>query len=130
MLILKYTSWLILVMAIVFLVHIGVLYYMNLELFENRIIWAYLINVVAALGIIIGLVRAPQRYQDSLGFLFMGGSFVKFALFFIFFYPLYKEDGEMSRQEFSTFFIPYAACLIYETKALVHKLSQQDKKSA
>jgi len=45
----------------------------------------------------------------------MAGSLVKFVFFFIFFYPTYIRNGDMSGQEFAAFFVPYAIALFLET---------------
>lgn len=123
----RYALWLLLGAVVAFGIHLGVLSFLGKDPLEYSITIAYLANTITALFITIGLLNAPERYKNSLGFLFMGGSFLKFTVFFIFFYPAYKEDGEIGKQEFSTFFIPYAVCLFFETKALIHRLSQLDK---
>lgn len=72
----------------------------------------------------VGLIKAPEKFQNSLGFLFLGGSFVKFIFFFSVFYGDFTADGRIERLEFFTFFVPYSAALVMETKTLIHKLSQ------
>jgi hypothetical protein len=63
-----------------------------------------------------------------LGFVFMMGSFVKFAFFFVFFYPTYHSDGIITRQEFLSFFVPYVICLIAETLTSIRLLNRLDAK--
>ncbi len=87
--------------------------------------FAYNVNLFLAGGIMVALMRMPERLQGSLGFLYLGGSMLKFLVFFIFFYPEYKADGDVSRLEFATFFVPYAICLIVETTVLVRMLNKQ-----
>ena len=110
------------IVAAVFLLHILVLNYNNLPLFDNKIILAYLLNYLLALGIYFLLYFYRFKLKDQLGFLFMGGSFLKFILFFIFFYPSYKSDGNINTLEFGSFFLSYLICLIIETSALVKLL--------
>jgi len=57
----------------------------------------------------------------------MFGSFLKFAVFFIFFYPSYHSDGTISRLEFMAFFIPYIYALLIETLALIKLLNLPEK---
>jgi len=45
----------------------------------------------------------------------MAGSFLKFIVFFLVFYPPYKMDGNMDKLEFAAFFVPYVICLVLET---------------
>ena len=101
------------------LVYLTVLYFLSMPLWENKIIPAYLINYLLAIGIYAYLFSARKKYSDSLGFLFMAGSFLKFAAFFIFFYPAYHADNKIETLEFATFFIPYTICLIIETMGLI-----------
>ena len=107
-----------------FMGHLLVLFLMDFELFENAIIWSYIANTILAGLILAGLLKAPEKYQSSLGYLFLFGSFLKFAIFFIAFNPLYKADGEITAHEFSTYFVPYALCLITETSVLINKLNR------
>lgn len=120
----NYLFLLIGVAALGFAAHLSVLYFLGNSLFENAIIWSYTANTILAGLILAGLLKAPEKYQSSLGYLFLFGSFLKFALYFIAFNPLYKADGEISAHEFSTFFVPYALCLIAETTALINKLNR------
>lgn len=85
---------------------------------------AYLFNyIMAALtGTVLFVFR--YRFAASLGFIFFGSSLLKFALFFVFFYPTYHADGDVDKTEFITFFIPYALALIAETRFLVAEMNK------
>ena len=109
------------------IIHLLVRHFQGNPLWEHQIFAAYLSNAILALGIVVFLIKAPAGLQNSLGFLFMLGSGLKFILFFAFFYPLYKADGNMSRPEFFTFFIPYAVCLLFETQSLIRVLGEKDR---
>lgn len=111
----KFSISLLLVLILTFGLHILILYYIELPLFENLIKASYLSNIAMAVGIYLFLYFFRKKFRNEIGFLFMGGSFLKFAVFFLFFYPVYNIDGEITRLEFATFFIPYVACLIMET---------------
>ncbi len=106
--------------------HLVLLAILGKPLFEHQIVLAYISNTALALFILIGLLKVRVAFQSSLGFLFLGSSFLKFGLFFALFYPVYSADGDVDRSEFFTFFIPYSVCLVFETLALVKVLSQTD----
>ncbi len=110
--------------TVVFGLHILVLQYTNSPLFANKIVPAYIMNYVLAMGVYAFLFSFREKFKSQLGFLFMAGSFLKFALFFIFFYSSYKADGDINTLEFSSFFIPYILCLIIETFSLVNLLNK------
>ena len=122
--ILKFTLSLSASLLLVFILHIFYLKTQNLPLFENKLVAAYTINFLAAIAIYISLFLLRNKYKEQLGFLYMGGSFLKFILFFIFFYPSYKLDGQMSSLEFGAFFIPYVISLIFETLGVIKFLKK------
>ncbi|KQC30574.1 DUF6168 family protein [Flagellimonas eckloniae] len=95
--------------------HIWILSYKDLPIFDNLIIRSYLVNALLAATIFFLLYQYRKRLKSQMGFLFMGGSFLKFIFFFLLFYPTYKSDGEMSGLEFASFFVPYLVCLFLET---------------
>ena len=101
-----------------FLIHIGILNFLVLPLFENKIILSYVINLLLAAIIFTAIYRLKETQKDNLGFLFIGGSFIKFLVFFLLFYPFFKLDGNIDKLEFSSFFVPYIVCLVIETTSL------------
>jgi hypothetical protein len=106
---------LIISLGLAFLLHITVLNAKGLPQFNNLIVLSYLVNSILAAIIFIALYIFRGKLKNQIGFLFMGGSFLKFIFFFLLFYPAYKMDGEMSRLEFAAFFIPYGISLVIET---------------
>lgn len=105
-----------------FLLHLLFLNFKNLPFFDNKIVLAYILNYLLALSIYSLLYFLRFKLKNQLGFLFMAGSFLKFIVFFVFFYPSYKSDGSINNLEFSSFFIPYLICLIIETYTLIQLL--------
>ncbi len=112
-------------LCVVFGIHSLILYYSNISLFENLLIASYITNFFLALLIFFILVKLKKKYLDLLGFVFMGGSFVKFGVYFIFFNPIFKENGTVSPQEATAFLVPYLLCLIVETFYLIKLLNNK-----
>lgn len=110
---------------IVFGIHSGILYYLNISLFQNLLITSYITNYFLAILIFFTLVKLKKKYLDLLGFVFMGGSFVKFGVYFIFFNPVFKQSGTVSPQEATAFLTPYLLCLIVETFYLIKLLNNK-----
>lgn len=79
---------------------------------------AYLLNSLLAITIIVIIYWLRKKYYSQIGFLFLGGSMLKFLCFFLWFSPVFNADGELSRAEFIGFFIPYLLSLIFETLAV------------
>ncbi len=115
----RFAAILFFMLLLALIVYLTGLYFLNIPLWENKVIQAYVINYLLAIAIYAYLFSARKKYSDSLGFLFMAGSFLKFAAFFIFFYPAYHADNKIETIEFATFFIPYTICLIVETMGLI-----------
>jgi hypothetical protein len=116
--VLKFSGYLALALSVIFAIHISILKAYRLPLFANNIVLAYLINSLLAIGIYILMLLSKRKYQSQLGFIFMFGSSIKFIVFFIVFYPIYKTDGNITKFEFTAFFIPYAISLVIETISL------------
>jgi len=119
----KFLSFLIPIIILTAGLHLYTLEFLQLPLFENKIVLAYIFNAALAILIYIALYYLRKEQESNLGFIFMTGSFFKFGIFFLVFYPGYKLDGEIQRVEFATFFIPYAICLIIEVYFLVKLLN-------
>ncbi|MDD7885892.1 hypothetical protein [Flavivirga sp. 57AJ16] len=106
------------VLALVFCVHIGILSVLGLPPFENRIILSYIVNLILIIVIFGVLYLLEKKYKSQLGFLFLVGSFLKFAVFFMVFYPFYKRDNMITKLEFAAFFVPYVFGLVLESVSL------------
>ena len=126
----KFSLILTLLMALAFSGHLFVLNTKELPLFDNAIVRCYLFNYLLTILTYSTLVIFKDKLSRSLGFVFMGGSMLKFGLFFLFFHPLFKSDGEMSRLEFASFFIPYAISLFLEVFFLVRTLTDKDSSTS
>jgi hypothetical protein len=120
----KFSLTLIIVLSIVFGIHIFVLHQLGLPLFDNLIVASYLVNCSLALAIYLSLFLLKNKMSEQIGFLYMGGSFIKFLFFFLFFYPHYKLDGGLDSLEFAAFFVPYAISLIFETLGVMEFLKK------
>jgi hypothetical protein len=81
---------------------------------ENMLIEAYVFNLLFALLSSFLILALNRKNPRVTGFAFMTSSAIKFLIFFLFFYPVYYEDGIISRIEFLSFFVPYTICLTVE----------------
>lgn len=121
---LKFSLLLLVLLLSALALHLFILNAMGLPLYDNKILLAYAVNYVLAVIIYGALYLLQDRMTAQLGFLYMGGSLLKFLFFFILFYPGYKLDGEMSNAEFAAFFIPYSISLILETSGIIKFLKK------
>jgi len=117
---------LIALLAIAFFTHVFLLENSGYAKYEHKIVLSYLVNGVLAAAIFISLYIYRNKLKNYIGFLFMAGSFLKFIVFFILFYPSYKADRDIDKLEFAAFFVPYAICLILETVFTAKMLQKLD----
>lgn len=116
---------LLLILSIVFATHSTILYFLKLPLYENLIVFSYIINGVLAILIFLILDKLRVKYLDLLGFIYMGGSLLKFVIYFIFFNPTFKQDGSINNLEATSFLTPYIICLLVETYYLIKLLNNK-----
>ena len=114
------------ILLLVFCLHLLILKGLNYPLFNNRIVAAYVINLLLIVFVFGMLYLSRRKYKSQMGFLFLAGSVLKFAVFFISFYPYYKLDDNISKLEFVAFFTPYAIGLILETVSLSKWLNNME----
>ncbi len=122
----KFLTFLLLVLAVVFAAHLFILQNKELPIFADRIVLSYLVNYALAASILIFIQSKFNKKSSHTGFMFIAGSGIKFLIFFLLFYPFYREDGTMSTSEFAAFFVPYATCLILEVAFLSKQLNNQE----
>ncbi|TYA74105.1 DUF6168 family protein [Seonamhaeicola marinus] len=112
--------------AVIFLIHFGLNSVFGSPVDFYELVYAYCMNLLMAYIVIYLLFFLKNKLKDQLGFIFMVASLLKFGAFFILFYPTYNSDGDLSRLEFLTFFIPYAVCLVVECVILSKILASLD----
>ncbi len=98
--------------------HILVLNYLELPLFDNEIVLTYMVNVLFALIIFILLFWLKDKMKNQIGFIYIFASAFKFLLFFALFYESFMADSQFSKIEFFTLFIPYIVVLVIEVFSL------------
>ena len=86
---------------------------------------SYVVNNALAAVIFTFLFRWRKRHIEKLGFLFMAGTGLKFLTFFIVFYPSFHADGELTKDEFVLFFVPYVLSTLVETIFLARILNRE-----
>ena len=85
---------------------------------QIRMMWlCYAVNFVLAILIFWAVLATYKKNAMLVGFVFMGGSILKFGFFFLLIYPEFKEDGLVGRDELSLFFVPYLISLFSMTYA-------------
>ena len=85
---------------------------------QIQLMWlCYGLNYVLATIIFFGVLVTFKKNAMLVGFVFVGGSVLKFTFFFLLIYPNFKDDGIVGRDELSLFFVPYLISLFAMTYA-------------
>ena len=126
---LRYLMVLAMVLGISFGVHAWLRFQSDLQPIGDLLSLSYLFNFAMAFGIVAGLYLVRFRMKQQIGFLFIGGSLLKFLVFFLFFYTSFTADVTISRAEFSSFFVPYFLALATETYYTASMLKNLEKEN-
>jgi hypothetical protein len=125
-LVFSYISLLLGILGLSLFLHLKAQVSLGITKWADQLFLSYFINMVLALAIFFTLYGLRNKYKNQIGFLYMGGSFLKFLVFFIVFYPGYRMDGDVTRSEFASFFVPYLICLVLETVYTAKILLRKD----
>ncbi len=90
----------------------------------------YIMNFSMGVGIVSTLIFLSKSKGEILGFVFMGGSLIKFAVFFVLFYPELHENDASKKATFILFFIPYVITVITEVWYLIRYLNKESENEA
>lgn len=126
---LLFTAMLLIVLAVAYFIHQYLI--AEFSLIQINPLWEYyLLNYLFSASTVIGLIELSRRGNNHLlGFAFLGSSLLKFLAFFIFFYGDLQEYPNLKKQEYLSFFFPYAISLTLEVVSLIHKLNRLDDAS-
>ena len=119
-----FTGLLTALLSVAFFIHFALINNAGLTVSYEGLFAPYFANYVLAVIITVLLYVLRVKQAHNLGFIFMGSSFVKFAVFFIVFFPIYKLDGDVTKFEFAQFFVPYSISLALETTFLIRVMSR------
>jgi len=101
-----------------------VFYVFHKNVFYHEILLnVYLMNAMAAILVFNLVYFFRKTHREYIGYYFLFGTALKFFLYFVFVLPVFKLDGQQSREEFFGFFIPYFLALVVETIALISLLN-------
>jgi hypothetical protein len=111
---LKLGGVLLILLSLAFVIHTAL---MVDPLWEQILVMrlCYGFNYCLAVLIFWAVLATHKKNAILVGVVFMGGSMLKFGVFFFFIYPYFKLDGLVGRDELSLFFAPYIISLFSMT---------------
>ena len=127
---LRFSVFLFLALLLSGALHASYFYANDIALRVEELLICYGLNFIMALIIYGFLLMLAKRQSAYLGFFFLFGSALKFAIYFMIIAPLLRRDGSLSYADFFLFFIPYLISLIWETIAVIKLLNTSSGESA
>jgi hypothetical protein len=113
----------IILLSISFYIHSG---YVALE-DKSIMVQSYIVNLVLGVIVFVVIELFKKKNTNILGFIFLGGSLLKFLVYFIYILPLLTSTGEVTKFKFLVFYIPYFICLMLELLFLVRLMNNETK---
>lgn len=123
---LRFCARLLLLMTALFCLHFFTIDRLDVSAQGQIIAVCYLFNTLFALSFFVLLLFVSKYNPSILGWVFLITSGLKFLLFFALIFPNFQLIGLSQKQEFFTFFIPYAAALILEIHQLIKILNPKN----
>lgn len=111
-----------------FIVHYLILQNALAVLEPKLLIATYLALFVLTILIVGAIQKLQKNYFNQVGFLFLVGSMIKFALYFVILKPFYQHFELSKSNAFLVFFIPYLISLISEAVYVSKLLNSSDPK--
>ena len=108
---LKFSLLLLLCAAAAYFLHIYLFTRFFPEGSRELIDFSYKFNFGITFLFTSSIIIASQRLKDQLGFIFLGSSFVKIAIFLVI---VKTSDFEIDKADFLHFFVPYSLCMVLE----------------
>ena len=109
-----------------FWLHTFAINQLGLSVQDEHLRVCYLFNTIIALVFLFLLLFVSKHDTTILGWVFLLSSGLKFLLFFALIYPSFQATGLSPKQDFLTFFIPYAAALTIEIYQLIKILNREN----
>lgn len=122
---LKFSAKLLLLMTGLFWLHTFAINQLGYTVQDELLRSCYLFNTLIALGFFLLLLLVSKQDPSVLGWVFLLTTGLKFLLFLTLIYPSFQADGLSPKQEFLTFFIPYAAATTLEIHQLIKILNRE-----
>ena len=121
----RYSVLLFLLMTVSFFLHWKALEILSRTVDLGHLLPFYVMNYIMGVAIVSALIFLSKNKGEVLGFVFMAGSLLKFAVFFMVFYPELHENDASKKATFILFFIPYILSAITEVWYLIRFLNKQ-----
>ena len=88
---------------------------------KEFLIKSYVLNATVASASLVLLAYGMRRRTNNLAYLYLFTVVIKLTIYLTFFNPQFQVDGNVTREEFFMFFVPYALGLLSEIVLLVRR---------
>ena len=97
------------------------------DLYANHLILSYCLQFILAVATYTLLLVLHKKHKDKLGFIYITGSILKFIIAYVVLRPIFNADGQISRPEFLSLFVPYMLALVLNTWAMQSLLKENNQ---
>ena len=119
-----FTLILLAALGISYLVHGSILETIGHVALQVHLFPFYFMNISVSLLTGLSIIYLSQKKSEISGFVFMAGSLLKFALFFLLFYGEFSTIQDIRKVQFVSFYVPYAIGLVVEVWYLIYHLNK------
>jgi hypothetical protein len=119
-----FTLILLIVLGTSYLVHGSILETIGHAALQVHLFPFYFMNIAVSLLTGVSIICLSQKKSEISGFVFMAGSLLKFALFFLLFYGEFSTIQDIRKVQFVSFYVPYSIGLIVEVWYLIYHLNK------
>ncbi len=106
------------------IVHVVIHHYKFPQEDLSLVISLYLGHLMFAAFVLGVLLYYFEKTSHYLSFLYLMTTALKFTLFYLLVWPVFKEDNSIEMHEKISFLFPYFSALIMETYILISKLNK------
>ena len=90
---------------------------------KEFLIKSYVLNAIVASASLVLLGYGMRRRTNNLAYLYLFTVALKLIIYLTFFNPQFQVDGNVTREEFFMFFVPYALGLLSEIVLLLRRFN-------
>ena len=114
--------------TLIFSFILGLAYVLQVKILQNTLIqedailikFSYIFNFAFTYFLMLNIILFQNKLKDKLGFIYLGVSMLKFAIFF---FLTKTQNIEINKSDFLLFIIPFVICLGIEIFYVVRILN-------
>lgn len=124
----KIVAPLLFLFVLLYFIHWGILLGFQFSKEQQFLLFSYLVNIGVVSFYLLLCYKLLHRLKIPFAIYLMFSMTTKLVLYFTFFQPYLKKDGNLALHEFFVFFIPYLFSLFFSVFVLSKKAKHKSEK--